>query len=87
MSPSQPDRGQTQGPDRDVACICSFECTFCADCTAHLQACCPNCGGELVARPRRPAQELLSPPGFDRTGLQAGRVCERNVIAYLASPK
>jgi hypothetical protein len=38
------------------AVICSFECTFCVDCAdgtlAHV---CPNCGGELVARPRRAA--------------------------------
>ncbi|KAF0813805.1 hypothetical protein IGB42_01484 [Andreprevotia sp. IGB-42] len=49
-------------PERDVAYICSFECTFCADCTAHLQAVCPNCSGELVARPRRSAQKLLGNP-------------------------
>ncbi|MDQ4082536.1 MAG: DUF1272 domain-containing protein [Actinomycetota bacterium] len=35
------------------AYICSFECTFCAACTASLDAVCPNCGGELVRRPRR----------------------------------
>ena len=35
--------------------ICSFECTFCASCAEDvLGGCCPNCGGELVARPRRP---------------------------------
>ncbi len=33
--------------------ICSYECTFCADCAGELEAVCPNCGGELVARPRR----------------------------------
>ena len=39
--------------------ICSFECTFCADCaTTKLRGRCPNCGGELVARPRRPARLL-----------------------------
>jgi hypothetical protein len=36
-----------------VARICSFECTFCADCGNAMSAVCPNCGGELVARPRR----------------------------------
>jgi hypothetical protein len=35
------------------AYICSYECTFCAACTQHMAACCPNCGGELVHRPRR----------------------------------
>jgi hypothetical protein len=38
-------------PDGD-AFICTFECTFCPDCTAELGAVCPNCGGELVRRPR-----------------------------------
>ena len=33
--------------------ICSYECTFCAACASALVATCPNCGGELVARPRR----------------------------------
>jgi uncharacterized protein len=34
------------------AYICTFECTFCDDCTAAMDAVCPNCGGELVRRPR-----------------------------------
>jgi hypothetical protein len=36
----------------DEAYICSFECTFCPECMRELQAICPNCGGELVRRPR-----------------------------------
>jgi hypothetical protein len=32
--------------------ICSFECTFCPGCAETLGTC-PNCGGELVARPKR----------------------------------
>ena len=35
------------------AYICSFECTFCSSCASDLQNVCPNCGGELVPRPRR----------------------------------
>jgi uncharacterized protein len=35
------------------AFICSFECTFCAVCGDALEHVCPNCGGELVMRPRR----------------------------------
>lgn len=35
------------------AFICSYECTFCPDCTTAMQATCPNCGGELLKRPRR----------------------------------
>jgi hypothetical protein len=43
--------------------ICSFECTFCADCAdTRLQGICPNCGGELVRRPIRPADKLLNSP-------------------------
>lgn len=36
-----------------AAFICSYECTFCPDCTAAMHGVCPNCGGELVPRPRR----------------------------------
>lgn len=39
-------------PDGDAR-ICSFECTFCPECSSALDDVCPNCGGELVARPRR----------------------------------
>jgi hypothetical protein len=39
--------------------ICSFECTFCRHCAdAVLRGRCPNCGGELVRRPVRPADKL-----------------------------
>jgi hypothetical protein len=34
------------------AFICVYECTFCANCTDAMNAVCPNCGGELVRRPR-----------------------------------
>ncbi|HZS07582.1 MAG TPA: DUF1272 domain-containing protein [Blastocatellia bacterium] len=39
----------------DEAYICSYECTFCAECTDAMKMNCPNCGGELVRRPRRKA--------------------------------
>lgn len=35
------------------AYICSFECSFCQGCASDMRLICPNCGGELVARPRR----------------------------------
>jgi hypothetical protein len=42
-------------PDGTEARVCSFECTFCADCAdTVLEGTCPNCGGVLVARPPRP---------------------------------
>jgi len=37
------------------AYICSHECTFCGECLEPLERTCPNCGGELVRRPRRAA--------------------------------
>ena len=50
-------------PDSEDARICSFECTFCLSCAESiLDHTCPNCGGELVARPRRPAEKLLIHP-------------------------
>jgi hypothetical protein len=43
--------------------ICSFECTFCEACAqAKLGGRCPNCGGELVRRPRRAAALLAKYP-------------------------
>jgi len=44
--------GATLAPD-SAARICSHECTFCVSCTDELNSVCPNCGGELVARPKR----------------------------------
>ncbi len=35
------------------AFICSYECTFCGPCTDVMDNVCPNCGGELLARPKR----------------------------------
>jgi hypothetical protein len=55
--------------DRDLppgsadAMICSFECTFCRVCAeGRLGGICPNCGGELVRRPVRPADRLTRYP-------------------------
>ncbi|HZD53241.1 MAG TPA: DUF1272 domain-containing protein [Woeseiaceae bacterium] len=45
-------------PESLEARICTFECTFCADCAdARLQNVCPNCGGGFAPRPIRPATE------------------------------
>jgi uncharacterized protein len=71
-------------PQSTAARICSFECTFCATCAQEVLAgICPNCGGELVPRPRRAIASLaLNPPsavrvnklqGCDRAGADAGR--------------
>jgi uncharacterized protein len=50
-------------PSSTDALICSFECTFCRVCAQDiLKGTCPNCGGELVTRPRRPAEKLAKYP-------------------------
>jgi hypothetical protein len=50
-------------PDSREAMICSFECTFCTSCaTTVLGGVCPNCGGNLVPRPVRPAGLLQKYP-------------------------
>ncbi len=51
------ERCETALGHRGEAYICSYECTFCAPCAGALSATCPNCGGELVRRPRRAARE------------------------------
>ena len=54
-------------PHEAQAFICSYECTFCAGCVTELGAVCPNCGGELVRRPIRPAHLLtVDPPSTKR---------------------
>lgn len=61
-------------PESTEARICSFECTFCASCAESvLGRKCPNCGGELVVRPRRPASKLANnPPSTERVLKPAG---------------
>jgi hypothetical protein len=50
-------------PDASDAMMCSFECTFCRSCAEGLlKGRCPNCGGELVRRPIRPAEKLAKYP-------------------------
>ncbi len=73
--------------DRDLppgaadARICTYECTFCADCVdGVLQNVCPNCGGGFEARPIRPARVwrdgaglVNNPPGDRRRHTQYSR--------------
>ena len=50
-------------PESLEAMICTFECTFCVDCAERvLHRCCPNCQGNLVQRPIRPAEALKKHP-------------------------
>jgi hypothetical protein len=55
-------------PDARDAMICTFECTFCRDCVeTKLGGRCPNCGGNFVPRPIRPAEKLVKyPPSRER---------------------
>ncbi len=55
--------GRDLPPDRHGAFICSFECTFCAECVdGPLAGVCPNCGGNFEPRPIRPAHLLERNP-------------------------
>lgn len=60
-------------PESTEAMICSFECTFCRNCAANvLTGICPNCGGNLVQRPIRPASKLADSPASTNRFLQPG---------------
>ncbi|MBK6009493.1 DUF1272 domain-containing protein [Ramlibacter ginsenosidimutans] len=55
------------------AMICTYECTFCRDCaTQVLKGRCPNCGGEMLQRPRRPAAMLAKHPASTERVLHKG---------------
>src|SRR6202051_2486719 len=67
--------------DRDLprhamdARICSYECTFCADCVEHvLSNVCPNCGGGFVPRPIRPKTERRPGVGLGKQAASPKRV-------------
>lgn len=62
------------GPHADAR-ICTFECTFCADCGDGVHSGrCPNCGGDLQKRPTRPAALLEKhPPSTKRVVNEKGR--------------
>jgi hypothetical protein len=59
-------------PDAIDALICTFECTFCRTCNdTLLGGVCPNCAGNLVARPIRPADKLTRFPASTRRVVKA----------------
>lgn len=63
-------------PESQRARMCSFECTFCKDCAeTHFHDVCPNCGGELLRRPIRPAVHLAKNPASTDRFLKAHPEC------------
>lgn len=60
-------------PPAADARICSFECTFCPTCAETvLKNVCPNCGGDLVARPKREAALVERFPPSTHTVIKQG---------------
>ncbi len=69
-------------PESLDARICSYECTFCADCVATvLGSTCPNCGGGFTPRPIRPAWMLAKHPA------STVRVWDANCADRSATPR
>lgn len=67
-------------PDSADARICSFECTFCARCVEKVFSnACPNCGGEFVRRPVRPADKLRLRPASEKRVLKDHGGCAKAV--------
>jgi hypothetical protein len=63
-------------PGSDAARICTFEHTFCADCVeSRFSGVCPNCGGDLSARPIRPAAALHRFPASLKRVYKAHTAC------------
>jgi len=59
-------------PDATDAMICTFECTFCADCAeTKLSGTCPCCGGNFTSRPIRPLAMLAKYPASTKRILKA----------------
>lgn len=60
-------------PGASDAMICTYECTYCADCVASvLENVCPTCGGGFSNRPIRPATLEGLQPGLSLKDRPAG---------------
>lgn len=69
-------------PEATDARMCTFECTFCADCAEEVfKGSCPNCGGNLVVRPIRPARHLAKFPASTKRFMKDHPEC-----AHLHAP-
>ena len=66
-------------PDSELARICTFECTFCADCAEGVfGGRCPNCGGDFEPPADPPGGEVGAVSGVDRPRPEAAPgVCAR----------
>lgn len=63
-------------PESQAARICTFECTFCDDCAdTRFNGTCPNCGGDLVHRPIRPAKHLIKHPASTKRFVKEHAEC------------
>ena len=62
-------------PHATDARICSYECTFCADCVdTILLNVCPNCGGGFMPRPIRPSVARRQGVGLPHQPASTARV-------------
>ena len=82
--------------DKDLAAdapdarICSYECTFCADCVDNvLHNVCPNCGGGFEKRPIRPQRAHRKGAGLAHAQASTQRVQlkhDRDTLATFTLP-
>jgi hypothetical protein len=70
-------------PTATDARICTYECTFCADCveTRLPDGVCPNCGGAFVPRPVRPPHMLARHPASTKRVTKRHRGCSTHARA------
>ena len=77
-------------PDAPDARVCSYECTFCADCVETvLFNVCPNCGGGFAPRPIRPKVARRPGVGLPHQAASTNRVhlkwSKEDVAAFVAT--
>jgi hypothetical protein len=69
-------------PSSHEARICTYECTFCAECAdAVFKGACPNCGGNFAPRPVRPPHMLIKHPASAERYLGSEAACQQRRLA------